>query len=79
MLSTFQSQSWLGSANIKMVIPLLFPTTRWNVSIASWSNLEEYLGHFPAWGALVEILSKFPHQQKAYYILPQWHQMEPVR
>ena len=44
--------------------------------------MEEYLpavGHFPAWGALVEILSKFPHQQKAYYILPQWHQMEPVR
>ena len=38
------------------------------------------VGHFPARGALlVELLSsKFPHQQKAYYIWPQWHQMEPI-
>ena len=38
------------------------------------------VGHFPARGALlVELLSsKFPHQQKAYYIFPQWHQMEPI-
>ena len=38
------------------------------------------VGHFPARGALlVELLSsKFPHQQKAYYISPQWHQMEPI-
>ena len=40
----------------------------------------EGVGHFPARGALlVELLSsKFPHQQKAYYIWPQWHQMEPI-